>query len=63
MGPGGASPWRVDEKSIAVVNDSRYQTNRFHSPARFDEYNPVGVSDHYPIMGRIVRRQATTAAR
>lgn len=55
LGPTGNSKWRVDGSSIEVVKNSRYQTNIFNSPARFDENMAVGVSDHYPIKATIVR--------
>lgn len=60
FGPKHGSAWQVDGDSINVVKNSRYQTSVFNSPARFDENSPVGVSDHYPIKARIVRRAAQT---
>jgi len=56
MGMNGTSSWVVDFESIRVPTQSRYQTNSFMSPARFDERNPVGVSDHYPILAVIKPR-------
>ncbi|MGE0762163.1 MAG: hypothetical protein AB7N80_02680, partial [Bdellovibrionales bacterium] len=57
MGPGGTSRWQVDPKSIHVFKEGRYQTSRYMTPARFDENKPVGVSDHYPLLGEIVLRE------
>lgn len=56
FGPQGSAPWQVDGNSVQVVKNSRFQTSVFNSPARFDENSPVGVSDHYPIKAKIVRR-------
>ena len=57
----GTAPWYVDIKSISVPNNSRYQTTRFFTPARFDEDKPVGVSDHWPIY-MVLKPRATPKA-
>ncbi len=56
FGPEGKISWRVNEKSISVPRVSRYQFSPYGTPARFDELSPVGVSDHLPIYGEIIRR-------
>lgn len=53
------SQWNLDAKSIRVPNDSRFQTNRWGSPARFGSgMEPVGVSDHWPIFAQIYKKKA-----
>lgn len=47
------STWKVIPEKIDIPNYSRYQMNRYLSPARFSHNSPVGVSDHWPIYGAI----------
>lgn len=54
--PDGTSPWKVLPESIRIENSSAYQTNRFGSPARFDENRKDGVSDHWPMVMEIIKR-------
>lgn len=56
MMPKGTSQWYVDPQSILVVNHNKYQVNRWLTPARFEGNSPVGVSDHWPILGQLKRR-------
>ena len=51
MSPKGKAKWYVEPSSIFIPSNNKYQTNRWLSPARFQSYSPVGVSDHWPIMG------------
>jgi hypothetical protein len=49
-----ASSWRLDPKSIHIVNSSVYQVNRYGTPARFGTgKGPLGVSDHWPMYAEI----------
>ncbi|MBY0315613.1 MAG: endonuclease/exonuclease/phosphatase family protein [Bdellovibrionales bacterium] len=52
----GAGPWKVITQSIRIENNSVYQSNKFGSPARFDERKKDGVSDHWPIAFEIIKR-------
>lgn len=52
----GSGPWRVIPKSVRVENHSVYQKNRYGSPARFNEFQQEGVSDHWPMVLEIIKR-------
>lgn len=52
----GFNGWKVDPASIRLANASRYQVNKYGSPARFqDGKYPDGVSDHWPLYAEIYR--------
>jgi hypothetical protein len=59
MGNGDA-PWVVVPESFRIENNSLYQTNRYGSPARFDENRKDGVSDHWPVALEIIKRMKKT---
>lgn len=46
----GTATWYVEPDSIYIPNQTRHQTNRWFSPARFEPDGAVGVSDHWPIL-------------
>lgn len=50
--------WQVDPTSVRVPNESKYQVNKYGSPARFDANSPFGVSDHWPVYLEIVKPPA-----
>ncbi|WP_225422424.1 endonuclease/exonuclease/phosphatase family protein [Pseudomonas huaxiensis] len=52
----GFNGWKVDPASIRLPHQSRYQVNKWGSPARFEggKY-PEGVSDHWPMYAEIHR--------
>ena len=52
----GFNGWKVDPASIRLPHASRYQVNKWGSPARFEggKY-PEGVSDHWPMYAEIHR--------
>jgi len=52
----GKSPWQVSTKSIRIANKSIYQTNIYDSPAKFDQHRKDGVSDHWPMVMELVKR-------
>lgn len=56
MKPGteGAT-WKVDPASIRIPNETRYHTNQFGTPARFDATSAFGVSDHWPVYAEIYK--------
>ena len=56
----GSAPWALDPESIYIPNNSKYQVNRWLSPARFNQKSPVGVSDHWPIFAWIVKKDVKT---
>ncbi|MCB0366471.1 MAG: endonuclease/exonuclease/phosphatase family protein [Bdellovibrionaceae bacterium] len=51
MSQSGSAGWYIEPDSIYIPTESKYQVNRWLSPARFESHGPVGVSDHWPIMG------------
>lgn len=56
MTSNGFNGWKVDPASIRLAHQSRYQVNKWGSPARFEggKY-PEGVSDHWPMYAEIHR--------
>lgn len=57
MSATGTANWYVEPSSIFIPNSNKYQTNRWLSPARFQSHGPVGVSDHWPIMGWLKQKK------
>ncbi|MGY4533723.1 endonuclease/exonuclease/phosphatase family metal-dependent hydrolase [Pseudomonas sp. TE3786] len=54
MTEGGFNGWKVDPASIRLAHQSRYQVNKWGSPARFEDGKyPDGVSDHWPLYAEI----------
>lgn len=52
----GQAAWAVVPESVRIENNSKYQWNRWGSPARFSNTRTVGVSDHWPMVLEIVPR-------
>ncbi|MDX9730568.1 MAG: endonuclease/exonuclease/phosphatase family protein [Bdellovibrionales bacterium] len=52
--------WRLDPESVRIPNGSKYQVNRYGSPARFGENSAYGVSDHWPVYMEIVKPASDT---
>ena len=49
-----ATTWELDRSSIRVINSSRYQNRRNHTPAHFgDGKADFGVSDHWPMYAEL----------
>ena len=55
----GRASWRVDPTSIRTPTDRLIQVSRNLTPARFDEDQPTGVSDHYPMYAEIYQPDGT----
>ncbi len=59
---GGGASYRLDTQSIRVQNSGKYQlrldpdSKGVMVPARFDANAPVGVSDHLPMYGELIRQ-------
>jgi endonuclease/exonuclease/phosphatase family metal-dependent hydrolase len=53
----GSGKWNLDPLSVQVPHESRFQTNRYGNPARFDDRASIGVSDHWPIYAEIYKSQ------
>lgn len=52
----GFNGWKVDPTSVRLANHSRYQVNKWGSPARFEGGKYAeGVSDHWPMYVEIHR--------
>lgn len=50
----GFNGWKVDPASIRLAHQSRYQVNKWGSPARFEDGKYAeGVSDHWPLYAEI----------
>lgn len=46
--------WRLDPATIRLANKSKYQINRYGSPAKFGSgKGSVGVTDHFPMYAEI----------
>ncbi|MBK8201110.1 MAG: endonuclease/exonuclease/phosphatase family protein [Bdellovibrionales bacterium] len=60
MSPAGSAKWYVDPKSIYIPNQNKYQVSRWLTPARFSETSPSGVSDHWPIMAWLRKKELKT---
>ncbi len=46
--------WRLDPSTIRLANKSKYQINRYGSPAKFGSgKGSVGVTDHFPMYAEI----------
>lgn len=56
MGEDGTAPYKLLPESIDVVKFKKNQIHKGRSPKRFDEKTGEGVSDHFPIYGRIKKR-------
>lgn len=56
LGAEGTAPYKLDTASIDVVKFKKNQIYKGRSPKRFDEKTGEGVSDHFPIYGRIKKR-------
>ncbi|MDZ4082152.1 MAG: endonuclease/exonuclease/phosphatase family protein [Bdellovibrionales bacterium] len=50
--------WQVDPASIRIPNESKYQVNKYGSPARFGADSAFGVSDHWPVYLELVKPPA-----
>lgn len=56
LGKTGTAPYQVIPESIDVVKFVPNQIYKGRSPKRFDEKTGEGVSDHFPIYGRLRKR-------
>jgi endonuclease/exonuclease/phosphatase family metal-dependent hydrolase len=50
--------WQLDPASVRIPNESKYQVNKYGSPARFDANSAFGVSDHWPVYVELVKPTA-----
>ena len=56
---GGKAAWQLDRDSIHIVDKSRFQYNRYGSPAGFkDGLGSTGVTDHLPMYAELVHKQS-----
>ena len=50
--------WKVENKSIHIVNDIPFQNNENNTPKAFESENESGVSDHWPLYMEISMNQS-----
>ncbi len=54
---GGQAEWQLNRETIRLVEGSRFQMNRFGSPAGFkDGLSSTGVTDHLPMYAELVHK-------